>query len=233
MATSYTSNTSSVVEAILLADLDKVDMEVLQETFQIVADQNNTNMIVLEKPIVEGILEISRNGEIIPGQQYKHVPGKPWVIFSDPLQTDESVEVDYFYSPYPDMVVTNWDSNKGDYIFYNTESSVGVTEQGGFEAWGHGGMEVWPVPAREAVKISRQLTVDSRQSSVNSHLPQGISGSMKIEICSASGMLIKSVMWPEGKAEMEVNVGDLKPGFYLVNLKSEDRIIANGKFIVG
>ena len=233
MNTSYTSNTNSVVEAILLADLDKVDVEVLQETFQVSSSQANTNMIVLEKQVLEGILEVWRNGEIVPAQNYKHVPGKPWVIFSDPLQTAESVEVSYYFSPYPDMAVTNWDSNKGDYIFYNTESSVGTEEHGDMGAWKPCGLKVWPVPARDWVRFSNQQSAVSGQQSLGNGYPVlGRHGTWKIEIYNTSGCLINSVIWPEGKNEIEINVETMQPGFYLVFLKGESGIINWGKIII-
>jgi hypothetical protein len=44
--------------------------------------------------------------------------------------------------------------------------------------------------------------------------------------------LINSVIWPEGKNEIEINVETMQPGFYLVFLKGESGIINWGKIII-
>ena len=88
-------------------------------------------------------------------------------------------------SNYPDMVITNWDSNKGDYIFYNTESSVGVEEQGGV-----GCMGAWR-PGSVAGAGGNELTVGSRQSAVGSQRMN-----CRIEIYTLSGQMVLSKSWP-------------------------------------
>jgi len=218
MEPSYTSSTGSVVETIQLSDLDRVDEEQFQETFNMTSGQAGTNVIILPRQVVEGIAGIYRNGLPVNPKTFKHIPGKPWIIFTNPLQPGEEVVVNYLASPYPDMVVTNWDSNKGNYIFYNTESSVGVEEQGGMEAWGHGGMEIWPVPAKDVVK----LAVGSRQSM----------GDLRIDIYDISGVLMKSKPWPEGKNEMSLNIENLAPGVYSAILKENNRVIDTKKLVI-
>lgn len=219
--TSYTSSTSSVVEAILLADLDRVDEKSLQETFTISSSQYNTNVLILNRPIVESVDQITRNDEMITFQEYKHVPGKPWIVFSDPFQTGDTIVVQYKASDRPDMVITNWDSNKGDYIFYNTESSVGFDEQESLDA-GRVSLEAWPVPASDQLAVRLNGLFPGEQPAI-----------LKVvEINSLTGINYCRKSWPAGAQEMLLDVSTLPYGLYLIVLRFNEKPIAARRIII-
>jgi hypothetical protein len=223
--TSYTSSTASVVEAIQLSDLDKSDYQALSWSFTVGDDFVGKNVALAGyESSMEDVISVSVNGEPLSEALFKNIPGKPWVIFSDRFVMGDNIEIQYEQSAYPDMVVTNWDANKGDYIFYNTEGSVGIDE------WTKrpvekGILDVWPVPARE----SCQLTVDSRQSSVVSR--QSLKD-LKFDIVDLSGQVIKSHKWPEGNNSLEFNTSDILPGTYILSLRNNNRIIDHQKLII-
>ncbi len=124
----YTSATSSVVETILLADLGREDEWFTDESWVIGPDHDSTNIIILSGDVVDRIISVYINEEQVSPALYSHIPGKPWLAFHQPLFAGDVVAVNYIYSPYPDMVITNWDSNKGNYIFYNTDGGLGHRE---------------------------------------------------------------------------------------------------------
>ena len=125
MNPSYTSSTSSVVEAILMADLDKEIIIQVQEVFQI--EQENISVIYLEKQIIENIISIKKNGITLNYNEYTTVSNRNWISFNENLTANDEIIVNYEYSNDGDIVITNWDGAKGNYIFYNTNESTSVT----------------------------------------------------------------------------------------------------------
>jgi hypothetical protein len=122
MNPSYTSSTSSVVEAILMADLDKEIIIQTQEVFQI--EQNNISVIYLEKQIIENIISIEKNGVILNYDEYSSVSNRNWISFNENLITNDEIIVNYEFSNDGDIVISNWDGSKGNYIFYNTNEAT-------------------------------------------------------------------------------------------------------------
>ncbi|MBN2174791.1 MAG: T9SS type A sorting domain-containing protein [Bacteroidales bacterium] len=115
---SYTSSTSSVVEAIQIADLDRDGIEIKTDTFNI--EGSDISVLYLEKQLVENILSIQFNGKALSRSFYTLVPNKNWLSFKDNLKQGDEVIIEYEFSNDGDMVITNWDSSKGNYIFYNS-----------------------------------------------------------------------------------------------------------------
>jgi len=122
MNPSYTSSTNSVVEAILMADLDKEIIINKQEVFQI--EQENISVIYLEKQIIENIVSVIKNGISLNYNEFTSVSNRNWISFNENLNSGDEVIVNYEFSNDGDIVITNWDSGKGNYIFYNTNEST-------------------------------------------------------------------------------------------------------------
>ncbi len=128
MDPSYTSATGSVVEAIQMADLGREDIIPKSQTIDISLEQAGKNVLILDDQLVENIIAVRRNGTYLPGEEYSFVSNKNWVTFNEPFVEGEEVIIDYDYSPVPDMVISNWDTQVGNYIFYNTNGTNGITE---------------------------------------------------------------------------------------------------------
>ncbi len=126
MNPSYTSGTSSVVEAIQIADLDRDGIETTTETINI---SESVSVIYLEKQLIENILSVWINGKNITPAFYCTVPNKNWISFKDNLVSGDEVLVEYEFSHDGEMVITNWDSQKGNYIFYNDPQTSEIKGQ--------------------------------------------------------------------------------------------------------
>jgi hypothetical protein len=217
--TSYTSATSSVVETIQLADLDKVDIVELMFSFTIAGEFIGKNIAMTGLDChMEGIKSISVNGQPLGPQSYKTVPGKPWIIFSNRFVEGDYISVEYYQSIRPDMVVTNWDSNKGDYIFYNTESSVGIKGHEGLEAGRQGVVKIHPVPARDLVRVSYQPGID-------------ISGSLRIEVYDMMGSKVSEAVIEDAQDELEMNIESLRSGLFLIKIFSGNSWLSSARLI--
>jgi hypothetical protein len=103
---------------------------------------------------------------------------------------------------------------------------VGVGEQGGMEAWGHGGVEVWPNPASLQLTVdSRQLTVGGRRSAVG-----GRQSSVRLGIVDLFGrelLLFQDI----SSFPFTFDISDLPDGMYVVRLTSDDGFSGTAKFL--
>ena len=203
---SYTSGTSSVVEAIEMADLGKQSFEL--KAFTLIPDETNagTHVILLPDQLVEEIVSIERNGISVGIEGYAWVPNKCWVSFKDPLVIDENIVIHYYYSPNPDMVVTNWDSSIGNYIFYNTNPPIGINNPK--ESDPSFISQPFPNPASDHLYIrNTDLTNESA-----------------VEIFNIYGGRILSKVYT---GNMDVDVSGLVEGIYLVIIKNNGNIFSS------
>ncbi|MCB0805249.1 MAG: VCBS repeat-containing protein [Bacteroidales bacterium] len=118
---SYTSETSSVVEAIQMADLNRDGVS--EYPFQKIFETGSNSVVYLDHQLIENILWVSINGFPVSPAFYSFVPNKNYITFKDPLMPGDVLTVLYEYSEKPEIVITNWDSQKGNYIFYNQGST--------------------------------------------------------------------------------------------------------------
>jgi hypothetical protein len=199
-ATSFTSQTSSVVEAIQIADLNKDGMEEQLESFGI-ADQNHS-VFYLSHPI-ETVMEVMISDAGIGPEYYCYVPGKNWIsINSEYIVPGDTVFIRYQYSWKGDMVITNWDNSKGNYIFYNDtiitavpDKPVAVTD-----------FNLFPNPASDYVMIN--LTHPA---------PEDIT----VTISDVSGRPVGTYPLKKGEKIIRLNLNRFAIGIYIIHLVNE------------
>lgn len=145
MPINYTSSTSSVVEAIATADLRNMNLDTINEKIVLTTYKK---CIHLQKQNIENIIEVVHNQQMLNDSAYCHVSGKNWICFTDSLLAGDSIMVNYSITSYPDMIITNWDQNKGNYIFYNQHAIelAEITQT-------RNAIEIFPNPADHFVKI--------------------------------------------------------------------------------
>ncbi|MBN2381682.1 VCBS repeat-containing protein [bacterium] len=114
----WCSETRSVIEAITFADLDRDGLIQTTETKTVGPDQS---LFYLEHIPIETITQVSINGQVLTTKHYCFNREQGWLSLNrNLLSTTTSCTIDYSYSKRPDLIVSNWDSNKGNYIFFNT-----------------------------------------------------------------------------------------------------------------
>ena len=140
-----------------MADLDRDDILVNTETFY--WDGTKGPVIYLEKQLVENILSININGEEINDTSCCYVPNKNWISFATVLEPGDTIEVEYEYSNDCDIVISNWDSDIGNYIFYNTLiTGINPAEKtNGEEIF----LRIAPNPVKESLNISYRLVEEN------------------------------------------------------------------------
>ncbi len=208
-AVAYTSATNSVVEAIQLADLDRAAVYTRMETITGRPDQ--TNAIRLERQLVENILEIQKNGQPLPPQDYCFVPNKNWITFTEKLTPQDEITVTYEVSPDPDIVITNWDSQKGNYIFYNTNIPTGTISKHNEITM----FKVYPNPSSGAFQIS---------------LPDYPEDNYIIKVADVRGMVVFQKSTQEKQLKIDTSV--LPAGLYFISVNCGDIKIGVEKLMV-
>ncbi|MCF8302945.1 MAG: T9SS type A sorting domain-containing protein [Bacteroidales bacterium] len=209
--TSYTSSTNSVVEAILVSDLGQ---ESMLDTTYLCTDTLPGNMIVLPHQVVEGVSGISVQDVTLAPEQYKHIPGKNRIAVSDEIPLYPPISVNYQHSPHGDIVISNWDSQKGNYIFYNTNEPVGVDDHQALREIT--GLQIFPNPASDYISIEFS-TVEA----------QVKDGSLEVLVRELSGKcLINKDFDLAGNVGIQLDVGKLNSGLYLVDIH-----LGNNKYI--
>lgn len=124
----WTSTATSVIESIKTADLDMSALQIAQDTFsfdQAYKDkywkpgQDHMSVLYLQSQNPVKVWSVIVNGVQLPDSAYTTVPGRNWVAFKSPLKLGDTVQISYYFSPLPDIAYTNWNCDKGNYIYYN------------------------------------------------------------------------------------------------------------------
>jgi len=97
---------------------------------------------------------------------------------------------------------------------------VGIEEEEGMEAWGQGGLEIWPNPAREQIHV-RFYMDDGR-----------FNKDLGLEIYDIFGREVKEIKVPIKQNEVQINVEGYPTGIYLILLKGGQNIRASAKFVI-
>jgi hypothetical protein len=124
----WNSLTTSVIEAFVLRDVDKDGPYPSQFLDTVATD--SIHVIDLRNTQVEEIISLSVNNiPLLPWDDYCHLPGGSWISTKLPLLSGDQVEVIYLASEKQDLMVSNWDSQIGNYLFYNRRISTGIVSQ--------------------------------------------------------------------------------------------------------
>lgn len=119
---------TSIIEAIDLADLDKKGIITGEYATTIDGanwgtDQEWQSMVYVSPLVINKILIVKRWNQaagwqqLQPGKDYTSIPGRGWVSFATPLRKNDKVHITFAISPELDIVYTNWNCDKGNYVY--------------------------------------------------------------------------------------------------------------------
>jgi hypothetical protein len=134
----WSSTVTSVIEKISFGDVDKDDLRTAVETLP----ANGGQLFQLARRPIQELLEVRLDGAALEADEYTlHRDG--WITTA--VTPTVALEVSYRWSGAPDMAVTNWDNDVGNYLYY---SLLGPIFADGFES---GDTSSWSgsVPAGE------------------------------------------------------------------------------------
>lgn len=204
-APAYTSSMSSVVESIQMVDLGKETLVVAQDVYTISFKQS---VLYLSHQIIEEITGILKNGFPLEGGDFTSVPNKNWISFTEPLLPGDQVEVNYLYCLDGDLIITNWDSDKGNFIYYNNASPVAVNKRSLERDLPE--IRIFPQPVTDLLHVTVCLSQKSK---------------WWIRIFTTSGLEMKSgneYFLSEGSNTLSMNVSALPAGVFFLEIEMND-----------
>ena len=200
----WQSTTSSVIEAIALRDLDQDGRVNVQESISINRDM--IHVFYLNEQSVEKVNSVRKNSVILnAGTDYTTMPGVQWISTTLPLVTGDQIEVVYTISHDRDLVLTNWDTDIGNYIFYNTTNPTGITTAVTDNRPGE--ISIYPNPFNSCCKFRIQLEDRSE---------------VQLEIYDVTGRSIRSIY-----------NGEVNPGKLILSwdgMDSSNRVVGSGMY---
>ena len=208
----YVASESSVVEAILMSDLGKFNYQSSSKTIKSITEQS---VIYLDQQIIEKINAVSVNGTYLDRADYCYVELKNWVSFKDNIMPGDVVTIEYEYMLNGDIVISNWDSGKGNFIYYNTNNPVGLAETD-YEAKGLHIKDIYPQPAFEHINFTIEYADETN---------------IQASIFDLSGQLVLSGNL-EGKGSYSMQIASLKEGIYILEI-SDGASFSQRKIIIG
>jgi hypothetical protein len=201
---SWQSATSSVSEAFALRDLDQDGRVNVQESISINRDM--IHVFYLNEQSVEKVNSVRKNSVILnAGTDYITMPGVQWISTVLPLVAGDQIDVDYTISHDRDLVITNWDTNIGNYIFYNTTNPTGITTAVTDNRPGE--ISIYPNPFNSCCKFRIQLEDRSE---------------VQLEIYDVTGRSIRSIY-----------NGEVNPGKLILSwdgMDSSNRVVGSGMY---
>lgn len=207
----FVTKTNSVIEQIRLADIDKKDIRTKTENISVTTESASSIRIAEQTP--EDILEVSINGNPVSIKEFSTVCSKGMVYFKDRLKKNDIVSVKYEYSSSQDIVITNWDEEIGNYIFYNKSNPDDVNEPFASDKK----FSVFPNPAVDFIQIN--LSVNSERI-------------IAMRITDITGKTVLSSFTPSISSESQIilDVSSLYSGIYFIWVETASGI-ENLKFV--
>lgn len=154
----WTSNTGSVVEAIVVADVENKDLDTLSAHF--VSDGVRKLLTVPHAPLQDIPVVRVRNETLVP-IAYCYDRENGWVSLQSAPPAGDTITVVALVSSHPDVAISNWDENIGNYLFNNAGTPIAVGDEG--EAPARLMLnQNFPNPFNSSTAISYQLSAVSR-----------------------------------------------------------------------
>jgi len=122
----YTSTSTSVVEVIVMGDVDKDAIQDVQENF---ISDSTKKLFYLSRTPLQQIKRVIVDADTLSYNQYCYDLENGWVMLAAQPDSGISVTVEADVSWNIDMGITNWDQNKGNYLFLNTSDPVFVANE--------------------------------------------------------------------------------------------------------
>jgi hypothetical protein len=121
------SGPSSVNEKIVFGDVNRDGLRTRTGVF---VGDGSRRLFYLEHQPIEEIVDVVVDGVPLGPGQYTYGREHGWVSVG--VVPSVEVEIIYSYSALPDMVVTNWDNNVGNYLYYNLLGIPGDIDGNGY-----------------------------------------------------------------------------------------------------
>ena len=208
-APQYTSTSTSVVEVIVMGDVDNDAVQNVQEVF--VSDGLKKLFYIPRAPLQE-LSRVIVDADTLLFNDYCYDLENGWVMLAAQPDSGISITVEASVSWDIDMGITNWDNNKGNYLFLNNTNPVYVANEEnlpeGFKLY-----QNYPNPFNPTTKI--RFTLPSNFISQTPIVTLKVFDILGNEIAT-----LVNKEKPAGDYEVEFKSASLPSGIYFYQLKA-------------
>jgi hypothetical protein len=124
---SWFSEVTSVIEKIVFGDIGPT-LENEEEITEIFTPHGSRQLFYLSHQPIQYIKTIIVNDKELPPSSYTYSREHGWITIQD--EQIENLEVTYLYSKSLDMMISNWDNGKGNFLYYNQLSFEDLSAEG-------------------------------------------------------------------------------------------------------
>ena len=122
----YTSTSTSVVEVMVCGDVDNDAVQNIQQNF---ISDGLRKLFYLPRTPLQFVNRVIVGNDTLQNNQYCYDLENGWVMLADQPGSGTSVTIETAVTWDIDMGITNWDQNKGNYLFLNTSDPVFVNSE--------------------------------------------------------------------------------------------------------
>ncbi len=123
---SWNSSYETVIEKIIFGDVGpNVQEYMCYEQF------NNKNLFYLSHQPIQDIIDIKCDGIYLDNSDYTFSREHGWITVN--CSSNQLIEVNYTYSKSLDMIITNWDNDIGNFLYYHREQTSDLKCEGKLE----------------------------------------------------------------------------------------------------
>jgi len=122
----YTSTSTSVVEVIVMGDVDKDATYNVQEFF---ISDGTRKLFYMPRTPLQSLDRVIVDTDTLQYNQYCYDLENGWISLASQPDSGAAILVEASVSWDLDMGITNWDNNKGNYLFLNTSDPVFVANE--------------------------------------------------------------------------------------------------------
>jgi hypothetical protein len=112
----WNSAGTSVVEKIIFGDVNPTDDSV-KIAVNVFPPDGGRKLFHLSRRHIQGVSSVKLDGQVLDPSQYVASREHGWITVHQAPAV--ALEVEFTYSISVDMAITNWDSSKGNYLYYN------------------------------------------------------------------------------------------------------------------
>lgn len=194
---SWNGGSNLVCETVMWNDVDNSSVITITEYK---SGNGSRKLFYLDRYPTQGFNRIRVNNTPVLISDYTYDPLTGWVSLKNaPPAGSNNIEITYRYARYPDLGVTNWTRNTGNYLFVNT--IVGVEEQMA-SAPAVPILLVYPNPFRNTTNIKFQTNSNSQ---IQNHFAiRNSKSEMSLNIYDAIGRLVKSFDLPTDDSATQI-----------------------------
>jgi hypothetical protein len=226
----YISTSSSVVEVIVAGDIDK---DVVSDIRQIITSDGTKKLFYMPHTQLQTLQRVIVNSDTLLLNEYCFDLDNGWISLSSQPDSGALILAEAIVSRDLDLGITNWDQNKGNFLFYNnsifvhTEDKINSLEY--FTL-----LQNYPNPFNSSTKIKFTIPTPSLSSPLSNGRNEARFVTLKVyDILGREVTTLVNEEKPAGEYEVEFNaasgIWDLVSGIYFYQLQAGDPSTGSGQ----